>query len=201
MLGASNSQDMMRIRVDLNTVSTVSSRSAQSQRNMQENLQLSLGRHRDELAESLSQIYKLVDRRIGNVEELLKAQAAQMQASQLDQLGNSYGTRHAYSRPSRIARRETQHQRTDVSEDVSVRVSQYGSCRPGCPCVCHVQARSSIPCLADRVFGQMFVGYAGLPFINPKCDTPSCEKTQPSQVSVEYWFPFGFVGLRSYESN
>ncbi len=193
LLGASNSLDMMRIRVDLEAVSTVTLKSAHDQRDMHDDLQISFRRHHDDLAESVSQIYEQVDRRVGHVEELLIAQAAQMQASQFNQFGNNYGPQHPLSRPPKIVRRETQHDRDDVSNDVSVRVNQYKSCRPGCCCVCHMQTRSASPGLVDRVFGQMFVGYAGLPFLNPKCDTPSCEKNQTSQISVEYWFPLGFV--------
>ena len=193
MLGASNSLDMMRIRVDLETMSTAIIKSTQDQRDMHENLQISLRRHQDDMEESVSHIYEQVDRRIGHVEELLVAQAAQMQVSQLDQFGSSYGARHSFSRPTKIIRRETQHERDDISDDLSVRVSQYRSCRPGCHCVCHVQSGSSSPRLVDRVFGQIFVGYAGLPFMNSECDTPSCEKSQKSQISVEYWFPLGFV--------
>lgn len=193
MLGASNSQDMKRIRVDLETISTASSNSAQIQLSMEENLQNSFVRHRDDLTESLAYIYQQVDQRIGNVEGLLKVQAAQMQASQLNQLGNSYGRRPSYSRPTPPARKETQHQESKNSEDVGMRVTHYGACRPGCPCRCHIQIRSSTPGLIDRVFGQMFVGYAGLPLVNAKCDTDSCEKNQAAQVSVEYWFPLGFV--------
>ncbi|MCJ1456869.1 hypothetical protein MMC28_007235 [Mycoblastus sanguinarius] len=193
MLGASNSQDMMRIRVDLETISTVSSNSAQIQLNMEENLQSSLVRHRDDLTEFLTHVYQQVDQRIGNVEELLKVQAAQMQASQLNQLGNSYGGRSSYSKPLPPARKKTQHQESKSTEGVGMRVTQHGVCRPGCPCRCHVQTRSSTWGLVDRVFGQMFVGYAGLPLVNAKCDTNSCEKNQSACVSVEYWFPLGFV--------
>ena len=74
-----------------------------------------------------------------------------------------------------------------------MRVAQRGACRPGCPCNCHLQTRSSTPGLVDRVFGQMFVGYAGLPFVSAKCDTDSCEKSQAAHISVEYWFPLGFA--------
>lgn len=72
-------------------------------------------------------------------------------------------------------------------------VMQYGACRPGCPCVCRVQTRSSTPGLVDHVFGQLFVGYAGLPLVNAKYDIASCEKNQAAHVSVKYWFPLGFV--------
>ena len=193
MLGASNSQDMMRIRFDLESISLVSSNSAQVQLNMEENLQSSLSRYQDHLTESLTDMYQQVDQRIGKVEDLLKVQAAQMQESQLNQLGNSYGRRPSYSGPPPPARRQTQHQLSKNPEDIGMRVSQYGACRPGCPCRCHVQTRSSTPGLVDRVFGRMFVGYAGVPLVSDKCDTDSCEKNQAVHVSVEYWFPLGFV--------
>ena len=193
MLGASNSQDMMRIKVDLETISTVSSDSAQYQRSMEANLQSSLVHHRDDLTEFLTRIHQQADQRISHVEELLKVQAAQMQASQFNQLGNCYGRRPSYSRPLPPARQQTQHENFKSPDDVGMRVTQYGVCRPGCPCRCHTQARSSTPGLIDRVFGQIFVGYAGLPLINAKCDTASCEKSQAAHVSVEYWFPLGFV--------
>lgn len=72
-------------------------------------------------------------------------------------------------------------------------VTQYGACRPGCLCVCHVQTRSLTPGLIDRVFGQLFVGYAGLPLVNTECDSASRGKNQAAHVSVEYWFSLGFV--------
>ena len=193
ILGASNSQDMVRIRVGLDTISTISSNSAQIQLSMEETLQTSLVRHQADLTEFLTRMQQQADQRMSNVEELLKLQAAQLQASQLDRLGNSYGRRPSYSRPRPPARKQTQHQELTGSEDFGMRLTQYGVCRPGCPCTCHVQTRSSTPGLIDRVFGQLFVGYAGLPLVNAKCDTDSCEKNQAAQVSVEYWFPLGFV--------
>lgn len=193
MLGTSNSQDMMRIRVDLEEISMASSSSARIQANMEESLQTSLVRHRDDLVDSLTHMYQQVDQRIGHVEELLKAQTAQMQASQFNQLGTSYGRRPSYSRPTSVSRQPTQHEGVKSSEDIGMRVTQYAACAPGCLCRCHIQARSSTPGLVDRVLGQMFVGYAGLPLINAKCDTDTCEKNQAAHISVEYWFPLGFL--------
>ena len=116
-----------------------------------------------------------------------------MQASQLNQLGNSYGRRPSYSRRLPPTRKQIQHQQSKSSEDVGMRVTQYCACRPGCLCVCHVQTRSLTPGLIDRVFGQLFVGYAGLPLVNAECDSASRGKNQPAHVSVEYWFRLGFV--------
>ncbi|KAI9746289.1 MAG: hypothetical protein M1835_002448, partial [Candelina submexicana] len=172
MLGASNSQDMTRIRVVLDEISTISSSSACDQANMDTASQTGLVRHRDELAESLTHMYQqVVDQRIGNVEELLRAQTAQMQASQFGLLGTSYGPRPSYSRPTRVSRQPTQHKKVKGSEGI----------------------RSSTPGIVDRVFGQMFVGYAGLPLVNAKCDIDTCKKNQAAHISIEYWFPLGFV--------
>ena len=48
---------------------------------MEENLQSSHVHHRDDLTESLASIYQQVDHKIGNIDELLKVQAVQMQVS------------------------------------------------------------------------------------------------------------------------
>lgn len=57
MLGASNSQDTMRIRLDLDTISTVSLTSARNQLDMEESLQSSLVRHRDDLTQFMTDVY------------------------------------------------------------------------------------------------------------------------------------------------
>lgn len=116
-----------------------------------------------------------------------------MQASQLNQLGDSYGRRPSFARPPPPARRQTQHQEADRSGHIGLRVARLGVCQPGCPCRCYIQSRTSTGGLVDRIFRQMFVGYAGLPLFNGKCNTNSCEKNQNVRVSVEYWFPLGFV--------
>ncbi|KAL8731970.1 MAG: hypothetical protein Q9166_003102 [cf. Caloplaca sp. 2 TL-2023] len=51
--------------------------------------------------------------------------------------------------------------------------------------------RSSTPAVVDRVLGQLFVGYAGIPILNDKCDVSGCDKSQVPHFNVEYWFPLG----------
>ena len=193
MLGASNSRDMVRVRVNLESISTATSMSARNQANMEQNLQTSLMRHRDNLAESLTHIYQQVDKRVGKVEDLLKAQTAQMEASQFNQLGFSYGRRPSYSRPAIALRQPKQYGESKSSESVVMRVTQHATCARECLCRCHIQLRSSTPTFVDRVFGHMFIGYAGLPLINAQCDTDACKKKQAAHISLEYWFPLGFV--------
>jgi hypothetical protein len=197
MLGASNSQDMMRIRVHLDEISMVSSSSARNQADMEEKLQTSLVRHRDDLAESLAHIYQQVDQRIGNVEELLNKQTAQFQASQYNQLGTSYGRRPSYSKSTIVSRQPTQYKEVESSGDISMRVIKYAACAPGCLCRCHIQTRTSLPGLVDRIFGQIFVGYAGLPLVNAKYDTHTCEKNQAAYILVSnIGFPLALSGPR-----
>ena len=142
----------MRIRYDLETLSTVSFNSAQNQLSMQENLHSSLIRYQGSLTESLTQLYQHVDRRIGNVEELLKVQAVHMQASQLNQLGCSYGRRPSYSRPPPPSRKQTQHQVSLNSEEVGMRVKQYGACRV---------VLAGVTCRQIRRHRDLWIGFLG----------------------------------------
>jgi ankyrin repeat protein len=49
------------------------------------------------------------------------------------------------------------------------------------------------PNILSRVLGQLFVDFAGLPFLNQKCNLETCIKSRSSKFSVEYWFPMGFL--------
>ena len=175
---------MTRIRVDLQTITTNASQSAQSQTAMQGHLETSLNRHHNELSAQ-------VDQRLDGVEELLRAQAIQLQANQYNQLGPFYGHRASYSKQRR--QREREKPKNNIGESVGIRVKQYTSCRPGCPCNCHLERKSALPAIVDRIVGQLFVSYAGLPLVSGKCNTDSCEKSQSPAVSFEYWFPQGIL--------
>ncbi|KAL8816264.1 MAG: hypothetical protein Q9223_004697 [Gallowayella weberi] len=206
MLGASNSRDMMRIRLDLKAITAGRTQPTQHQAALTDFLQTDLVRHHDRIDESLNMVYERIDQRIGAVEKMLEAQSAQLEASQYNQLGNFYGPRHSRA-PKRLVRRGTQHPENSGGADISFRVNQYKYCRAGCSCQCHLEKKSSTPGLVDRVLGQVFVGYTGLPGISEKCNVDTCEKSQSPVMSFEYWFPLGFmwsqiVRLRlTYESN
>lgn len=185
---------MTRIRLDLQTISTVTSRSAQDQSAMQQELETSLVRHQGSLESSLAMVYQRVDQRIGSVERLLKDQSAQLQVDQSNQMGPFY--RHRSPSPRAGHRRPGPAARAPKAVDpqaVGVRVSQYAACRPGCLCACHRPSRTATPGLLDRVVGRMFMSYAGLPLQGPECDTELCEKAQSLAFSFEYWFPMSFV--------
>ncbi|KAL8958300.1 MAG: hypothetical protein Q9193_004614 [Seirophora villosa] len=192
LLGASNSQDMKRIRLDINALSSITLEAARTPATLQDTLQEDLARHHHQFENALDRVYAQVDERIGAVQALLEAQSAQLAVNQTNQLGDIYGPRYR-QRPRRPAKRITQHPHADGNPSIAVRVNQYSPCHSGCQCICHVESKSSTPSIVDRVLGQVFVGYSGLPCLNSKCDLDTCEKSQSPNMSFEYWFPLGFV--------
>ena len=182
----------MRIRLDISSLSATSSEAAQRPATLQDMIRTDLTQHHSHIENALIHVYSQVDQRIGAVESLLEAHSAQLATSQSHQFGDLYGPCYR-GRPRQPARRGIQHPQVDVNDCLAVRVNQYSSCRPGCHCVCHIENRSSTPGFADRVLGQVFVGYTGLPGLSPKCDIGTCEKSQSPGMSFEYWFPLWFV--------
>ncbi|KAB8073560.1 ankyrin [Aspergillus leporis] len=177
ILGASNSQDMMRIRLDIEAISTVTLQSSQQQIALRDNFLSGLA---------------AVDERIARVEEMLRVQANQVEASQFKQVGLSYDM--STTRRKRLQPKKEVYTTTTRSDGMGVRVTPFVvTCRSGCPCACHSQQKSTSPALLNRVLGRLFVGYAGLPLFSPKCNSSTCKKSRASQVNLEYWFPLGFL--------
>ena len=166
---------MIQLRLELESISVVAAQSSQEQLVLHNNL--------------LSNLTG-IDDRIARVEDMLRHQAEQVRETQLTQFGPLV-SRSSPRRPSPAARRRmplsTQH-----SDGFSVRVAPFATtCRAGCACVCHSQQKAASPKALNRILGQLFVGYTGLPYLSPKCDNDVCAKSRASKVSVEYWFPWG----------
>lgn len=167
----------MKIRLDIEAISTVAIESSHQQLALQNNFLRGLA---------------AVDERIARVEEMLQAQANQVQASQLNQVGSTYDM--STTRKERLPSYTKKYTPPAQSEGMGVRVTPFlVTCRSGCPCACHLQQKSSSPALLNRVLGRLFVGYSGLPLFSPKCSISTCSKSRASQVNLEYWFPLGFL--------
>ena len=167
----------MQMRLNLETISVVTTQSSQEQIALQGQLISSLAG---------------VDERIARLEEMLRAQADQIRENQFKQVGPLYNMsavrRRASPARSKVATSSRQ------SEGFGVRVTPYTvACQPGCSCACHSQQKASSPGILNCVLGQLFVGYAGLPYLSPKCDNETCKKSRASKISIEYWFPWGFL--------
>ena len=176
------SRDMVRVRVDIENISTVASHSSQEQAVL-----------RDQLLQQ-SDLNQRVDQRVGRLVELLENQSNRWQDGQTTQLGPFYRAPLLNRRQrSPAIKAKKKPQDLPQSEGVGVKVVQYSSaCRPRCPCSCHEYKKSASPTFFNRVLGQMFIGYTGLPLFSPKCSSQQCQKGQVPRVSLEYWFPLGF---------
>ncbi|KAK2882614.1 hypothetical protein FQN49_000186 [Arthroderma sp. PD_2] len=177
MLGASNSQDMTHMRLQLEAMSVLTRESSQ------ENLAL-----QGHLMSSLTH----VDARVARVEELLRAQAQRVKEDQFTQVGPRYNVVAARRRVSYS--KKAAESRNRQSEGYSTGVTPYRlRCAPSCTCACHTQQKTASPGLLNRLFGQMFIGYSGIPYLSPSCDVNTCTKYRASKISMEYWFPMGFT--------
>ena len=171
---------MGRVRVDIENISTIVNHSSHQQTAL-----------RDELQQQ-SDLHQRVDERVGRLVELLENQSNRLQDGYTTHLGPFYRGPLPIRRQRGPAHKPKKSSQTQ-SEGVSVKVLQYASaCRPTCPCSCHEYKKSTSPAFFNRVLGRMFVGYAGLPLVSPKCSSQQCQKGQVARVSLEYWFPLGF---------
>lgn len=199
LLGASNSWDMMRIRLDLERIASPAVQSEEPERNSAlgsgQTFRDVLQVHEEKISRTLFEQNLQVEERLGRVEALLQAQTTQMRVSQVSQIGPLYDmSPPAYRKRPTLPMTPTSEEHLRMrSEAVGVRLRQtQSSCRPKCPCACHAQQRSATPSFMKQALGQLFVGYAGLPVLGNKCDSTACERGQIPSINVEYWFPLGF---------
>lgn len=141
---------------------------------------------------SNDQRFTHVDDRVASIEKLLRHQTDRILETQYDQVGSLYGvladSRRGASRP------KAQRENNNMQSTIGVRVMHASRCRPGCPCACHSHHKASSPSILNRVLGQLFMSYTGIPYLTPKCDDDTCRKSRTaSKLSMEYWFPFGLV--------
>lgn len=206
---------MLRIRLDIEQISTitaqVNSQTAQERTLLRKEISSGLASHQDVIIDHLNEIYRQVDQRIVKVEGMLQAQADQaqqgpMRSMRAIQRARSTGRKRIHQCSQKLpANKDIGNPR---SEGVRVRLRrQTSNCPVGCNCICHVTRKASTPAMVDRVLGQLFVGYAGLPFLTAKCDTEGCRKSQSPWISLEYWFPLGYFWSQifrlqvAYQSN
>ncbi|UKZ94415.1 uncharacterized protein TrAFT101_009287 [Trichoderma asperellum] len=174
MLGATNSEDMLRIRLDIQAISTTTTQASQTQSALGERFITSLAG---------------VDERIARVEQMLQHQADILQMNQFIQVQSAYGTnlplkkRHTMTKPYSAAMMPEQ-------LNLGIRVTPSNiACRKHCSCSCHTQRNSASPAFLNNVLGRLFVGYAGMPAMSPKCDNQECQGSRSGKISLEYWFP------------
>lgn len=154
-----------------------------------------LEQHHTVVSESVRHKYSHVDERLDRVEALLLSQSSEMHASQVSQVGPLYNaaTPPTRRRPVRPVSPASASRIQENSAAVRVRLRQTrASCWATCNCSCHSIRNTKSPSFMDRMLGQIFVGYSGLPLLSSKCDSETCIRGQIPTVDAEYWFPLGF---------
>lgn len=187
-------RDMIRVRLDLESLYRTSSNESDEQTTFRDNFPTQLAQQQAALTSTVDGSMQKVDERVSNIEHLLIAQAAK-----LDQFTAS--DRMPTMKDSSMVRQRRKNARPlpenmmVSNKAVGVRVNtQFGpGCRVGCPCSCHSETKSTTSEYFDRIVGRLFLGYAGLPLVNARCDSTACARHQNPQVSAEYWFPIGFL--------
>lgn len=190
---------MVRVRLDLESILTTTTHGSKAQSELREETREGFAHQELVVVDSTERLYVRMDQRISQVEALIRSQAEQMYTSQSKQLGSTYEVPPAYekqgpprSSSSDIVSTELRRQ-PNAEEAIGIRATQFtSSCGSGCYCACHKQESTATPKFVNRVLGQLFIGYAGMPLLSPKCDSPICQKAQSPSVSLEYWFPLGF---------
>ncbi|KAF7939982.1 uncharacterized protein EAE98_000109 [Botrytis deweyae] len=197
ILGASNSREMMHVRLDLETLSTVTKQTAQAQSTSWEEFLRDITSHHENVEETLNHTYQQVDERISRVEEMLKTQSTQIQNSQFLQVGPSYnmGPPASRRRLSRSVSKERPPKMPSRPEAVGVRLTQYASiCRAGCLCACHSQTKSSTPGFMDRILGQLFLGYQSN--AGPQMSLTTLRRVPDSAQCVSFALEGNIEGLK-----
>ena len=80
--------------------------------------------------------------------------------------------------------------RTHVTQSlcISASISRI-KCSDVCTCICHYHQTKKTPAFLGRFFGNLFIGYTGLPKVVQPCDDHDCiQRTSPMAV-VTYFFP------------
>ena len=197
---------MLRIRLDIEHISAITlqtnSQTAQERIQLRKEISTSLASHRDGVIDHLNGIYRQVDQRVIKLEEMLQAQADQVQQSPMRSMRAVRRALPTYQKRIHQCYQELpeiKNINNPCSEGVYIRLRrQTSNCPVGCNCICHATRKASTPAMVDRVLGQLFVGYAGLPFLTAKCDAEGCRKSQSPWISLEYWFPLGYFWSQIY---
>ncbi|KAJ6024675.1 ankyrin repeat containing protein [Penicillium herquei] len=183
ILGLVHSQDMMRVQLDLQSISLVST-------NMN-NAQIVF---RDEINSTIEQNTHRVDERLASLERALSEQLSRLQLRVSSDIGSDVRRGGANIMNTSLQQYQKSFAPSHVGL-VRIRAAQYigRACEASCRCTCHQRFEYHSPSLVGPVVGQLFFGYAGFPRIRKSCDDLRCWRSRARHISMEYWFPLWFL--------
>lgn len=196
MMGNINRRDLIRVRLELETLSRTSSRESEDKADLRLHLSKDIAQSHATLEHTVSENIQKVDQRIRKIEELLMAQAVVIDDSQYPgTVPKTQSTAVAMRQYPRAAASSSNSEKSgSTSQAVGIRVKKNLGpvCRPGCSCICHSERKSNTSEYFEGILGRLFMGYSGIPLLNSRCDSAICRRSQSPSVSAEYWFPLGF---------
>ena len=71
---------------------------------------------------------------------------------------------------------------------ISASMSRY-SCKDNCACVCHRRQAWRTPRPLNKFLGTLFLGYTGIPYITPQCNSKECTQRSSAIALITYLFP------------
>lgn len=177
MLGAVGSQHLQRVDLELQKITILTAKSAETNVNLQQGMteyQKALSTRMDEQHQNLSD-------RISALTDVLLPQP--------------------YQRPSASSQEQPGPSPDAEPNNESIRVvaTYRRPCRHWCPCKCHAKQKLSLktPGMVEAMVGRIFIGYSGLPLMKKPCDFRGCEDRRRATATVEYWFPSWFVSMNA----
>lgn len=196
-------QDSLRIRLDLQRISVIAEDVTAEQASQKTTMRRLSDTH-ETLGRALFEHHNQVDQRFDKLEDLWMKQLSVMQHYRSVTFENSaYGEGPhpetlTDSYKTKLRDPETQaltpwtdHQHKFRFPGVRVQALQYNGpvCKAWCPCACHSRSKVKTPKFLERIIGEMFIGYTGLPYVNNPCNKRYCERRQTPFVTMDYWFP------------
>lgn len=79
-----------------------------------------------------------------------------------------------------------------IMPNVLVRVLRRRPCHSACSCMCHQTQRLLSPGIVQRLIGNLFIGYTGLPTPFRRCNVLGCRQNSPAHAKLFYRFPSWF---------
>lgn len=80
-----------------------------------------------------------------------------------------------------------------VLPTVQLQILRRLPCDITCHCTCHQTQRFASPAFLGSIFGNLFLGYAGLPSVFRKCTVLGCRQDAPTIAKMTYRFPRWFA--------
>jgi len=66
---------------------------------------------------------------------------------------------------------------------------QKRGCAPECECTCHQRRRYRSPSFAQKVLGELFIGFSSLPLLSKPCSDGRCTQRSTFSATFTYYLP------------